>query len=252
MQRIFKEDPGATSEAAIDRARELRDSAKADINSLIAATEAAQDALAYTQLIAPFDGTIVATYIENFENVHAKQPIARLVDTSKVEMIINVPEGLISHAAAVKRIDVVFDSFPDVTLNAEIREIGREATQATRTYPVTLAMDQPQGIQILPGMTGVARGTEQPREGEAASTILPSAAVASDQSGARYVWTLAAKGDGMATAQRTEVTVGKLTSLGVEVTSGVKPGDLVVVAGVNVIREGQQVRVQNPAEGARL
>jgi len=251
LNNIYKEDPGATSEAAIDRAREIRDSAQADIASLVAAVEAAEDSLSYTQLAAPFDGTIVATYVENFENVRAKQPIARLVDTSKVEMIINVPESVISYASYVERIDVVYDSFPDITLSAQILEIGREATETTRTYPVTLVMEQPEGVQILPGMAGTARGTEKPREGAVARITLPSTAVASDQSGARFVWILKPEADDLATAHRQEVAVGKLTPLGVEVTSGVKPGDLVAVAGVNVLREGQKVRVLQPAEGER-
>jgi RND family efflux transporter MFP subunit len=245
LNNIYREDPGATSQVAIDRARETRDSAKADVASLVAATEAATDALGYTQLAASFDGTIVATYVENFENVQAKQPIARLVDTSKVEMIVNIPEGLISHAGSVERIDVVFDSFPDVTLSAEIREIGREASDTTRTYPVTLVMEQPEGIVILPGMAGTARGTEQLREGEVARIILPGMAVAGDQTGTSYVWTLISEGD-FVIAHRADVTVGRLTSLGVEVTSGVKPGDLIAVAGVNVLREGQKVRVSLP------
>ena len=50
---------------------------------------------------------------------------------------------------------------------------------------------------------------------------------------------------------RREVTVGKLTPLGVEVTSGVEPGELVAVAGVNVLRDGVKARVSLPAEDAR-
>ena len=250
LNNIYKEDPGATSEAAIDRAREIRDTARADIASLVAAVEAAEDALGYTQLAAPFNGTIVATYVENFENVRAKQPIARLVDTSRVEMIINVPEGVISYAPHVERIDVVFDSFPDTTLSAQILEIGREATETTRTYPVTLVMEQPDSVQILPGMAGTAQGTERQREGEVARIILPSTAVASDQTGTRFVWILTSEADGLATAQRREVAVGKLMPLGIEITSGVQPGELVAVAGVNVLREGQKVRITQLAEGA--
>ena len=251
LTNIYKEDPGATSEAAIDRARQKRDTARADIDSLVAAVDAAKDALGYTQLVAPFDGTIVATYVENFENVRAKQPIARLVDTSKVEMIINVPEGMVSLAKYVQRIDVVFDSFPDTTLSAEILEIGREATETTRTYPVTLVMDQPEGIEILPGMAGTARAIELQPEGKASGIVLPSTAVASDQTGARFVWILTPEADDVATVQRREVTVGKLTPLGVEVTSGVKPGELIAVAGVNVLRDGVKARVSLPAEDAQ-
>ncbi len=250
IETVFREDPGATSEVAVDRARQLRDSSRADVTSLEAAVEAAEDALGYTQLVAPFDATVVATYVENFENVRAKQPIARLVDTSKVEMIINVPEGVISYAPYVERIDVVFDSFPDVTLPAQILEIGREATEATRTFPVTLVMDQPEGVQILPGMAGTARGTERPREGEVAGIIVPSTAVASDQTGARYVWILTPGADDLATANRREVEVGKLTPLGVEITSGVAPGDLIAVAGAKVLTEGQTVKVSQSALAA--
>ena len=248
LTNIYKEDPGATSEAAIDRAREVRDSAQANIASLIAAVDAAKDALGYTQLTAPFDATVVATYVENFENVRAKQPIARLVDTTKVEMIIDVPESVIAYESYVEKIDVVFDSYPDVSLSAQIIEIGREATETTRTYPVTLAMEQPEDVQILPGMAGVARATERPREGEVTRIILPSTAVASDQTGERFVWILRPEADDVAITHRNEVEVGKLTPLGVEVLSGVKPGDLVAVAGVNVLREGQKVRVSQPAE----
>ena len=251
LLNIFEEDPGATSEAAIDRARQKRDTARGDIDSLVAAVDAAEDALGYTQLAAPFDGTIVATYVENFENVRAKQPIARLVDTSKVEMIINVPESMISLANYVQRIDVVFDSFPDTTLSAEILEIGREATETTRTYPVTIVMDQPESIEILPGMAGTARGIELQPEGETSGIVLPSTAVASDQTGARFVWVLEPGADDVATVQRREVTVGKLTPLGVEVTDGVKPGEVIAVAGVNVLRDGVKARVSLPAEDAQ-
>ncbi len=248
LSNVMREDPGATSEAAVDRARELRDSARANVTSLEAAVEAAEDALSYTQLAAPFDATVVATYVENFENVRAKQPIARLVDTSRVEMIINVPENLISYSADVERIDVVFDSFPDVTLSAQILEIGREATETTRTYPVTLVMDQPEDVQILPGMAGTARGQERPQEGEAARIVLPSTAIASDQSGTRFVWILEPDAEDVATARRREVDVGRLTPLGVEVLSGVEPGEVVALAGVNRLREDQKVRVLEPAE----
>ncbi len=46
--RLFKKDPGATSQTAIDIAREERDRARANIQSLEAAVSAAEDQLRYT------------------------------------------------------------------------------------------------------------------------------------------------------------------------------------------------------------
>ena len=81
-----------------DRAREERDRAAADVRSLEASVDAARDQLAYTELKAPLAGTVVATYVENFEDVQAKQAVLRILDDSRIEIVISVPEQIASHA----------------------------------------------------------------------------------------------------------------------------------------------------------
>ena len=121
---ILKQDPGATSQAAVDRKREQRDKEVANIKSFEAGLESAKDQLQYTYLKAPFDGNVVKTYVENFEDVQAKQPILRILDDSSIEMVVNIPESLISLAPHVENIKVVFDSFPETEIPAQIKEIG--------------------------------------------------------------------------------------------------------------------------------
>ena len=140
---IYEKDPGATSATDIDRKREARDRAAAAIASLEASVDAAKDALSYTYMRAPFAGNIVATFVENFEDVRQKQPIVRLLDSSRIEMVVSIPENLISLASTVTNIRAVFDAFPDREIAAEIKEIGKEASRTTRTYPITLIMNQP-------------------------------------------------------------------------------------------------------------
>ena len=114
--RIQKQDPGAISQSMVDKRKEAIDGSKAEIRSLQAAVDAAKDQLQYTNLSAPFDGTVVAIYVENFESVQAKQPVVRLVDTSSVEMIIDIPENIIQYVDQAKEeldITVRFDTFPD-------------------------------------------------------------------------------------------------------------------------------------------
>ena len=86
----------------------------------------------------PVSGSVVATFVENYEQVRPKQPVLRLVDISSIKMVINIPENFISVAKRVKDITVVFDPFPDEKLAAQILEVSPEASQLTRTYPVTL------------------------------------------------------------------------------------------------------------------
>ncbi len=241
--KIFQEDPGATSKAAVDRKREQRDSARADIKSLEASVAAAKDQLSYTYLRAPYKGMITATYVENFEDVRPKQAIVRVLDPSRIEMIINIPENLISNASYVTKVFVRFDAFPEQEIEATIKEIGREASQTTRTYPVTLIMDQPSGITILPGMAGKTVRVEGdlPDQVTGAGIEVPvSATFSPDESGKTYLWVI---DDQTKTVKRREIKTGRLTDRGITVQEGLKAGEWVATAGAHYLREGQQVRI---------
>ena len=241
LTRIYKQDPGATSEAAIDQARQNRDGARASVTSLEASVASAKDQLSYTYLKAPFSGTVVATYVENFENVRAKQAIIRMVDHSQIEMIVNIPETLISLTPGVKNIRVTFDPFPDHQIPAKVKEIGKEASETTRTYPVTLIMDQPADIKILPGMAGSATGEPPTEATDAAAVEIPVAATFSPAgSDKTFVWVIDKQSKKVS---QKEVSTGELTAHGIMIISGLEPDDLIATAGVNYLREGQQVRI---------
>jgi RND family efflux transporter MFP subunit len=246
VSRIRTQDPGAVSEAMVDREREAVDRSRAEIESLTAAVEAAKDQLTYTYLNAPFDGTVVAIYIENFEYVKARQPIARIIDHSHIEMIVNVPESLITYADDVKKVRIRFDPFPDREFSGQVKEIGREASQKTRTYPVTVIMDQPEDMTILPGMAGQASGQVQRSEESQQQRIeVPIGAVFTpDTEKQNYVWII---DDQSKTASRRAVTTGQLTKTGIIIKDGLKPGQWIALAGVHSLREGQQVRILEQA-----
>ena len=244
--RIKKQDPGAVSQALIDRTGQQAASSRANIRSLQAAVAAAQDRLSYTYLTAPFDGIITATYVDNFQDVRARQPIVRLIDHSQIEIIISIPEDLIHYAdilqAAGNVLIVRFDPFPNHEIQARIKEIGKEASRTTRTYPVTLIMDQPEDIKILPGMAGRARRAGAVSEMiEQAKIVIPETAVFSpDDSGTSFVWVI---DDQAKTVSKRPVTVSELLDSGIAVTDGLAPGEWIATAGVHYLQEGQQVRI---------
>ena len=241
--RIFERDPGATSETAVERKREERDRSKANIKSLEASLDAAKDQLEYTYLKAPFDGTVVATYVENFEDVRPKQPVLRLVDASRIGMVVNIPENLISLTPYVTEVDVSFDAFPGREITATIKEIGTEASQTTRTYPVTLIMDQPEDIKILPGMAGkTLRAEIDSPEGilQTGLNIPVTATFSQGEIDKTYVWVI---DEQTKTVSRREIKTAELTDQGIKVVEGLESGEWIATAGVNYLREGQQVRI---------
>ncbi len=243
LRNVYATDPGAVSEAAVDQARQNRDSGRANVQSLGASLATAKDRLSYTHLKSPFDGIVVNKYVENFEDVRPKQAVVRIVDDSHIEMIISIPENLISLVPQARNIEVVFDAFPDRKIPAEIKEIGAEASKTTRTYPVTLIMEQPDDINILPGMAGKATG-EGAENGEASGQrgkpVPVNAIFSPDDIEKTYVWIIDEKSK---LVTKREVTTGKLTDYGILVTAGLDAGDWIASAGVHILREGVEVRI---------
>jgi len=239
---IFKEEPGATSQRAVDSKSAQRDQTAADVKSLSASLDAAQDQLDYTSLKAPFGGKVVQQYVQNFEDVQAKQAVVRLHDTSRIEMVVNIPENLISYAPYVTNIRVQFDAFKDREIPAVIKEIGAEASRSTRTYPVTLLMEQPDDFKVLPGMAGRATADRQSlHTSKYPGIVIPISSIFSpDETSSSYVWIF---DEQSATVSRREVVIGELSDEGVPIEDGLTPGEWVITAGVSYLVEGQKVRL---------
>ena len=246
-QNIFKEEPGATSKTAVENKLAARDESVAEVNSLRASLDAAQDELKYTYLKAPFDGAITAKYVDNFQNVRAKEKVVRLLDSSRIEMVVNIPENAISNLPNVTGITVTFDAFPEHPVPAEVFEVGKEASLTTRTYPVTLIMNQPEDFTILAGMAGRARGLrKQVTEMEATGVQVPVGAVFTPETEKQdYVWVIDAS---TGTVSKRAVVTGALERAGIQILEGLKPGDWVATAGVYTLREGQQVSIMAAGE----
>jgi RND family efflux transporter MFP subunit len=228
-------------------ARQDVDDARARFNQADAEVKIAQKAVDDTRIVAPFDGVVSRTFVDNFQNVLAKQPVIRFLDVSRIEMTVNIPEAFISLAPYVKDLRVRFDALPGHELRATIKEIGGEASQSTRTYPVTLILDPAsQGADVKPGMAGEATAgrIEIPDDLRQERVEVPAAALFSPDGAApedTFVWVV----DGQTkTVSRRKVTTGELTERGGTLVQGLEAGERIVTAGVSYLREGQKVRIQ--------
>ena len=216
------------------------DDAEATYQGFDALVGIAEKALEDTVIRAKFPGAVAATYVENYQNVRAKQPVLRVLDISKVEMWVNIPESLISFAHHVQDIRVKFDAFPDRELPAEISEVSNEASLTTRTYPVKLIMNQPDDITILPGMAGQTTGrVERPGDAAASGFEVPISALGTGDNDSSFVWVIE---EASGTVSRRLVEVGRVTPRGVLV-QGLEVGEWVATAGASTLVEGQKVRV---------
>lgn len=216
--------------------------AQAAYESALAIVETRKKTLNDTKLRAPYHAIVTAKFIDNFGNVTAKSPAIRVIDPERIKMLVDIPEDIIIHAKVGMEVMVSYDSFPDLDITASISEIGSEASQSTRTYPVTLIMDQPKDKKILPGMSGRAwRKSNAVLEGaeSLAGFDIPVSAIFADAQGDTFVWIF---DKASSTVSRQAVQTGEITQHGVLV-KGLNGGEIIATAGVNVLREGQHVRV---------
>jgi RND family efflux transporter MFP subunit len=223
------------------RAEDL-EAKRSEIRALEATVANAKNQLDYTVLKAPFDGVVAARYVDNYQTVQAKQPILRLLDIAQIEVTVQIPEGLIALVPQVKSVLCRFDAFAGREFRGKVTRIGSEASETTRTYPVTVAVEQPEDVQILPGMAATVRhDPEQHGDAHGQQTIVPPSAVFTAEDGQQtYVWVVGEKTGKIA---RRAVTTGDLTPVGLVITDGLERSEWVVTAGVNSLREDQQVKI---------
>ena len=118
--------------------------------------------------------------------------------------------------------------------------IDRAVDPKTGTLRVRAEFPNPEKI-LKPGMFGRIRV----ELGAAETLVVPERAVAELQ-GRTFVWVVS--GESVATQRK--VTVGEASGAGVIVTDGLKPGERIVVEGLQKVREGQPVQAMAPPPGA--
>jgi RND family efflux transporter MFP subunit len=221
-----------------------------------AAQREAQRALDDTRMLAPFDGRVARTLVNNFQNVQARQPVLIFQNNASLEVDIQIPESDMSLGSqgltaenARDRIEarVEFPAIPGQSFDLELKSFGTEASRSARTFPVTFNLPPPAGQNILPGMTCtvlVRLKTQGPDQPAAEGLFqVPIRAVATVD-GTSSVWKLDTT---TMKVSKIPVEMGAVTGETVSVkTSSLRPGDEIVISGVRFLSEGMVVqRFQN-------
>lgn len=231
---------GATTRANYDAAlRNLR-SAEARVASAKASLALAKDQLDYTELRAEFDGIVTAVGAEPGQVVATGQMVVRLARPDEKDAVFAIAETAFRGRPAEERPEILVRllASPDVTAEGVAREISPVADPATRTFQVKVTLKSPPP-QMRFGSSVVGRL----KVSTAPVVVLPGSALF-EKGSKPAVWIV----DPTSKAVRlTEVVVSRYDSDKVVISDGLVKGDVVVTAGVNRLREGQQVRLVGAA-----
>ena len=226
---LFKSE--AVAAAVLDQYKTQLDAAQAAYDAAVAQAQQSQNALEYTTLTANANGVISNVNAEVGQVVAAGQTVLTLVQTGELEVVINIPENKISDLQIGQRVSVEFWATRDLA-SGTVREISPMADSASRTFTVKISLPEVQNVQL--GMTA----NVTMREVSTGAIVLPMSAIY--QTGdAAQVWLV---DGGKVSLRKVEVTAFDDNRVQVH---GLKSGDKVVVAGVQKLRDGQEVRTAN-------
>ena len=232
------------SQQVYDTRRNELDAAVSALDSAEAQLRLATNAVEYATLKADKAGIVTTVMGEPGQVVSAGQTVITLAHAGETEIAVAVPEQDSGHLTIGQQAKITLWAGPRVSIEGRIREIAGQADSGSRTYAIRIAVSQAPPIMRL-GMT--ASVALRINDEAAAAVVVPVAALTeSDGSPVVFVVEPASK-----TVRKTPVTVAGMAEDGVRITSGLNPGDLVVVAGAQFLRDRMRVRLPNERQQAR-
>jgi len=180
---------------------------------------------------APVDGFIGTLNVQNRMVVAANAPLMTLVDLSKLEVEIEVPETYVSDLGLGMNAEV---QLPAGSASGKLSALSPEVVRNMVLARVRFDGAQPKGLRQSQRVTARLLIEEKPNV-----LILPRGPFVESEGG-RYAYVVR---DGIAT--RTPIRVGATSISAVEIQSGLKPGDKVVVAGTDTFNNASRISINN-------
>jgi multidrug efflux pump subunit AcrA (membrane-fusion protein) len=216
-----------TVQGARQEDRELN---RASYEQAVISKDMAALTLAKTQLRAPINGTIIAKLTSAGQIANVGTPVYRIGDVDTLKVILPVPDHEIS---AWKEGESVSLSLYGTTREGKVSKIYPATNQSTGTIGVEVKIPNPQhdwfAGQVVTASKKIAGKT---------GIFVPIEAVISRGEANPYVF-LSVAGK----AVKTPVTIGELSDNKLEILSGLKEGDQVIVKGVDRLFDGDPIEL---------
>jgi HlyD family secretion protein len=178
---------------------------------------------------APVDGFIGTLNVQNRMVVAANAPLMTLVDLSKLEIEVEVPETYVADLGLGMRAEV---QLPSGTATGKLSALSPEVVKNMVLARVRFDGDQPKGLRQSQRVTARLLIEEKP------NVLMVARGPFVESEGGRFAYVVR---DGIAV--RTPITMGATSISAVEIIQGLKQGDKVVVAGTDAFNNANRVSI---------
>lgn len=226
---------GFIAKSAVDQRQLEFDQAQAALDAAQDQLNQAVNATGYTVLLADKDGIVTSVRAEPGQVVAVGQAVITLAHADEIEVSVAVPEHEIVRLKAGDSARLALWSAPDITSEGTIREIAGSADAASRTYGVRVTIARPVPEMRMGMTTSVVFKVPEGLAG----VIVPLTAI-TDRSGKTIVFVADRASQRVS---RREVELAGVSDAGVKIKSGLAPGEILVIGGVQFLQDGMAVRL---------
>ena len=221
----------ATAKAALAAAQEQLAVAKA-------AESRSRNVVAYSQITAPFAGVITRRYADTGAMIQAgtssqtqSMPIVRVSENSLLRLVIPVPESAVARVHVGAPVDVTVDALHK-QVKGTVARFADRLDQETRTMHVEVDVKNPD-LSLVPGMFATASLVLDEARG-----VLVAPIESLDRTGERSQVLVVNRDRKI---EPTPVITGLESADHVEIKSGLRDGDLVVIGNRAQLKSGAVV-----------
>jgi membrane fusion protein (multidrug efflux system) len=195
----------------------------------------AERQLGRSQITAPLGGRISKRMADAGTMVAAGTPIYIIVDDSAFDLRSSVASGDFAKLHVGEKVTVTVDALPGFTTEGEVNRIAPQVDARSRSFEIVVRV--PGRPELVSGL--FARAEVKVRD-VPESLVVPPAALVRDGADPTHAQTFVIVGG---KAERRDVTVGFEVPDAVQVTAGLKAGEVVVVDPPSALGPGTQVQV---------
>jgi multidrug efflux system membrane fusion protein len=221
------------SQAVLDEKLSAFNAAQANVDSAQAGYFGQTNQAGYATLVADVDGVVTAVDAEVGQVVSPGTPVVRVAKAGEKEIVIGLPEDKVETLRKVADVTVRLWARPDTVIPGKVREVSPVADPATRTYAVKVSIPD-SAADVKLGMTALVQF----------SSTTPTAQIRVPLSALHHegdktsVWVVDS-----GVVRLVPVQLSGVADNDVLVTSGLKAGQTIVTAGVNLLKAGQKIKL---------
>jgi RND family efflux transporter MFP subunit len=233
------------SEARYKRAIAAVDAAEATVKANTAALKAANVAIEYTLIRAPFDAVVLTKDADVGDIVtpigaaaEAKAAVVTIADMESLQVEVDVSESNLGNVRVGQPCEIQLDALPDLRFRGVVHMIVPTADRSKATVMVKIRFID-KDPRILPEMSAKAAFLSRsikPEEQKPRTVINTHALVT--RKGKNIVFLIKDN-----RAFEIPVTIGEKLGDMIEVLSGVKTGDKVVLKPISKLRDGKRIKI---------